>query len=201
MIQDRGPLGKLVKELMKLPGVGEKTAHRFAYYIISMGEHEVEEMSTAMVQAKNKITRCRICGDFTEDQPCSICRDETRDESLICVVESPSDVRAFENLQEFNGRYHVLHGALSPMDGIGVKDLNLESLIERLRDEKIKEVIIATNPTTEGEATANYISNLFLDKDPGIKFTRLAYGISVGGDLDQTDPTTLLKAVQGRKEL
>lgn len=201
MRYEKGPLGELVKELMKLPGVGEKTAQRFAYHILAMDEDEVDEMSKAIVEAKKKITKCKICGNFTEEQPCAICSDESRDDSVICVVETPRDITAFENLQEFNGRYHVLHGALSPMDGIGVQDINLQSLIERLRDDKIKEVIIATNPTTEGEATANYISNLFLEHDTGIKFTRLAYGISVGGDLDQTDPTTLLKAVEGRKEI
>lgn len=199
MKNDRGPLGRLVRELRKLPGVGEKTAQRFAYHILSMSQAEVEEIATAMVQAKNKIARCRICGDFTEDQPCEICQDKNRDDSVICVVESPRDVSAFENLNEFEGRYHVLHGVISPLDGIGPSEINLESLMQRLKDEKVKELIIATNPSTEGEATANYISRLLENTD--IKVTRLAYGIPVGGELDQTDPTTLLKAVQGRKEI
>ncbi|MBQ3406246.1 MAG: recombination protein RecR, partial [Lachnospiraceae bacterium] len=142
---------------------------------------------------------CSVCGNLTDEDPCSICADETRDKSMICVVESPRDVIAIEKIKEYRGYYHVLHGAISPMDGIGPTDINLQSLIKRLQDETVKELIIATNPTIEGEATAMYIARLI--KPSGIKVSRIAHGIPVGGDLEYADEVTLLKAVEGRREL
>lgn len=193
------PLNKLINELSKLPGIGGKTAQRLAFHILSMEDNEAFELAEAIRTAKSSMTYCSICGNLTDTDPCSICRDDSRDISTICVVESPKDVIAMEKIREYRGYYHVLHGAISPMDGIGPEDINLKSLIERLQDSKIEELIIATNPNIEGEATAMYIARLI--KPSGVKVSRIAHGIPVGGDLEYADEVTLLKAMEGRREL
>ena len=193
------PLSKLINELSKLPGIGGKTAQRLAFHILSMDDRDALALSDAICTAKSSMRYCSVCGNLTDEDPCAICSDESRDISTICVVESSKDVIAMEKIREYRGYYHVLHGAISPMDGIGPEDINLKSLIERLRDERIKEVIIATNPNIEGEATAMYIARLI--KPSGIRVSRIAHGIPVGGDLEYADEVTLLKAVEGRHEL
>lgn len=193
------PLNRLVNELARLPGIGGKTAQRLAFHILSMEERDVLQLSDAIKEAKEQMRYCSVCGNLTDIDPCAICSDETRDHSVICVVESPRDVIAMEKIKEFKGYYHVLHGTISPMDGIGPDDINLKDLIVRLQDERIKELIIATNPTIEGEATATYIARLI--KPTGIKVSRIAHGIPVGGDLEYADEVTLLKAVEGRRQL
>ena len=164
-----------------------------------MDEKSVNDLADSIKQAKEKMRYCPICGNLTDQEPCEICADETRDKDTICVVESPKDVFAMERIREYKGLYHVLHGAISPIDGIGPEDINLKSLIVRLQQGDAKEVILATNPTIEGEATAMYIARLI--KPAGIKATRIAHGIPVGGDLEYADEVTLLKAVEGRREL
>lgn len=193
------PLNKLINELSKLPGIGGKTAQRLAFHILSMDDKEAMDLADAITEAKKSMTYCSICGNLTDNDPCAICSDESRDKSMICIVESPKDVVAMEKIREYQGYYHVLHGAISPMDGIGPDDINLKSLIVRLQDEAIEEIIIATNPNIEGEATAMYIARLI--KPSGIKVSRIAHGIPVGGDLEYADEVTLLKAVEGRREL
>lgn len=193
------PLNKLINELSKLPGIGGKTAQRLAFHILSMDDKEAMDLADAITEAKKSMTYCSVCGNLTDDDPCAICSDESRDKSVICIVESPKDVVAMEKIREYQGYYHVLHGAISPMDGIGPDDINLKSLIMRLQDEAVKEIIIATNPNIEGEATAMYIARLI--KPSGIKVSRIAHGIPVGGDLEYADEVTLLKAVEGRREL
>ncbi len=193
------PLNKLINELSKLPGIGGKTAQRLAFHILSMDDMDAIALSDAIREAKLDMKYCSICGNLTDEDPCSICCDTARDKSMICVVESPRDVVVMEKIKEYRGYYHVLHGAISPMDGIGPADINLQSLITRLQDEAVKELIIATNPTIEGEATAMYIARLI--KPSGIKVSRIAHGIPVGGDLEYADEVTLLKAVEGRREL
>ena len=164
-----------------------------------MDDKSAMELAEAISDAKRSMTYCSVCGNLTDMDPCAICADESRDKSVICVVESPKDVVAMEKIREYRGYYHVLHGAISPMDGIGPDDINLKSLIMRLQDEDVKELIIATNPNIEGEATAMYIARLI--KPSGIKVTRIAHGIPVGGDLEYADEVTLLKAMEGRREL
>lgn len=193
------PLGKLIQELSKLPGVGGKTAQRLAFHILSMEDKEAEQLAYAITEAKHKMRYCSVCGNLTDSDPCEICTDKSRRQDVICVVESPKDVMAMERIREFDGLYHVLHGAISPMDGIGPEDINLKSLIVRLREKDVKELIIATNPNIEGEATAMYIARLI--KPAGIKVSRIANGIPVGGDLEYADEITLLKALEGRREL
>lgn len=193
------PLNKLINELSRLPGIGGKTAQRLAFHILSMDEKSAMELANAISDAKKSMTYCSVCGNLTDTDPCAICSDDSRDKSTICVVESPKDVVAMEKIREYRGYYHILHGAISPMDGIGPDDINLRSLIVRLQDEAVKELIIATNPNIEGEATAMYIARLI--KPSGIKVTRIAHGIPVGGDLEYADEVTLLKAVEGRREL
>ena len=193
------PLNKLINELGKLPGIGGKTAQRLALHILSMSDEDAFALSDAIREAKQGMTFCSVCGNLTDRDPCAICSDEKRDRSILCVVESPKDVIAMEKIREFHGYYHVLHGVISPMDDKGPDDINLKSLITRLQDDRIKELIIATNPTIEGEATAVYIARLI--KPSGIKVTRIAHGIPVGGDLEYADEVTLLKAIEGRREL
>ena len=193
------PLNRLINELAKLPGIGGKTAQRLAFHILSMDDKSAMELAEAISDAKRSMTYCSVCGNLTDTDPCAICADESRDKSVICVVESPKDVVAMEKIREYRGYYHVLHGAISPMDGIGPDDINLKSLIMRLQDEDVKELIIATNPNIEGEATAMYIARLI--KPSGIKVTRIAHGIPVGGDLEYADEVTLLKAMEGRRVL
>ena len=193
-------LNKLINELSKLPGIGGKTAQRLAFHILSLSEREAEALAEAIVSAKKNLRYCSECGNLTDQDKCLICSDATRDRSVICVVETPQDVVAMERIREYRGLYHVLHGAISPAEGIGPNDINLKSLITRLQaSDEVKEVIIATNPNIEGEATAMYISRLL--KPAGIKVTRIAHGIPVGGDLEYADEVTLLKAMEGRREL
>ncbi|MDR2832989.1 MAG: recombination mediator RecR [Streptococcaceae bacterium] len=193
------PIAKLIDSFMKLPGIGQKTASRLAFFVNEMPEVDVAEFAKAIVSAKRDLHFCSICGNLTQEDPCNICSDGLRDPSIILVVEEPKDVLAMEKMREYRGLYHVLHGVLSPMEGTGPEDINITSLITRLHDESVKEVILATNATTEGEATAIYLSRLI--KPAGIKVTRLAHGLSVGSDIEYADEITLLKAVEGRREL
>ncbi|MBM7688450.1 recombination protein RecR [Enterococcus ureilyticus] len=193
------PIAKLVESYMKLPGIGQKTAVRLAFYTLDMKEEDVNAFAKALISVKRDLHFCSICGNITEEDPCEICQDTTRDRSIILVVEEPKDVMAMEKMREYHGLYHVLHGVLSPMEGTGPEDINIASLIQRLHDDEVKEVIIATNATTEGEATAMYLSRLI--KPAGIIVTRLAHGLSVGSDIEYADEVTLLKAVEGRREL
>lgn len=194
------PLNKLINELGKLPGIGGKTAQRLAFHILSLSDREAENLAEAIQTAKRSLRYCSVCGNLTDQEKCLICSDQSRDQSVICVVETPQDVMAMERIREYNGLYHVLHGAISPAEGIGPNDINLKSLITRLQgNDDVKEIIIATNPNIEGEATAMYISRLL--KPAGIKVTRIAHGIPVGGDLEYADEVTLLKAMEGRREI
>lgn len=193
------PLARLINELSRLPGVGGKTAQRLAFHILSMEEKEARALADSIIEAKQKMTYCSVCGNLTDTDPCVICSDPSRDRSVICVVETPKDVVAMEKIKEYNGLYHVLHGAISPMEGIGPEDINLKQLIVRLQNEDVRELILATNPNIEGEATAMYIARLI--KPSGIRVSRIAHGIPVGGDLEYADEVTLLKAMEGRREL
>jgi len=193
------PLSNLIAELSKLPGIGGKTAQRLAFHILSQDDKDAFALAEAIRDAKVNMKYCTICGNLTDVDPCSICADPARDQSIICVVESPRDVSAMERIKEFQGLYHVLHGAISPMDGIGPEDINLKQLIIRLQQNDVGEVILATNPNIEGEATAMYTARLI--KPSGIKVTRIAHGVPVGGDLEYADEITLSKAMEGRREL
>lgn len=193
------PLSNLIGELSKLPGIGGKTAQRLAFHILSQDDRDAFALAEAILDAKKNMKYCSVCGNLTDVDPCGICSDPARDQSVICVVESPRDVTAMERIKEFQGLYHVLHGAISPMDGIGPEDINLKQLIVRLQQNEIKEVILATNPNIEGEATAMYTARLI--KPAGIKVTRIAHGVPVGGDLEYADEITLSKAMEGRREL
>src|SRR5699024_9211195 len=184
---------------MNLPGIGQKTATRLAFHTINMKDEVVNEFAKSLLSVKRDLTYCSVCGNLTQEDPCEICADKTRDRSTILVIEEPKDVMALEKMREYHGLYHVLHGVLSPMEGTGPEDINISSLLQRLQNEEVKEVIIATNATTEGEATAMYLSRLI--KPAGIKVTRLAHGLSVGSDIEYADEVTLLKAVEGRTEL
>lgn len=191
------PIGKLINEFSKLPGVGAKTAQRYAYKIINMPENEVKNFAQCILDVKEKVKYCKICGNFSEDDICDICKNRSSD--TICVVKEPKDVIAIEKLNEFNGVYHVLHGTISPLDGIGPNDINIKSLLERIAKGGVSEVIMATNPDVEGEATALYIMNLV--KPFGVKVTRLAHGIPVGTDLEYADEVSLARAFLERKTL
>lgn len=198
-MQYPAPIAKLINSFTKLPGIGPKSAARLAFYILEMKEADVLEFSRNLVNVRRELTYCSVCGNITDIDPCLICSDEQRDPSTILVVEDARDVMAMERLQEYNGRYHVLGGVLSPMEGIGPEDLNIPSLLQRLHNEEVKEVIVATNATAEGEATAMYLSRLI--KPAGIKITRLAHGLSVGTDIEYADEMTLYRAIEGRREL
>lgn len=193
------PISKLMDSFMKLPGIGPKTAVRLAFHVLNMKDDDVLNFANALVNAKRELMHCSICGHITDKEVCSVCSDPNRDESIICVVEDPKDVIAMEKMKEFNGKYHVLHGAISPMDGIGPEDINVPDLINRLKDEEVKELILATNANIEGEATAMYISKLV--KPSGIRTTRIAHGLPVGGDLEYADEVTLSRALEGRRDL
>lgn len=193
------PMAKLIDEFEKMPGIGHKTAQRLAFYVMNMSDTDVKNLLTAIDSAKNKIKSCSVCQNLTDVDPCSICNDTKRDGSIICVVENPADVLAMERVGEYRGMYHVLHGAISPMDGIGPDDIRLKELLARISENDIKEVIMATDPNIEGEATAMYISKLL--KPLGISVTRIAYGVPVGGDLEYADEVTLSKAIEGRREI
>ena len=193
------PLTELISQFERLPGIGKKTAQRLAYNILEQPPERAEKFAEALVNARRKIHFCKICQSFTDLEVCSMCDDIRRDKSVICVVAEPKDVMAFERTREFTGVYHVLHGVISPLDGIGPEQLRIKELMARLSDGEVKEIIMATNPTVEGEATASYISRLV--KPMGVKVTRLAYGIPVGGDLEYADEFTLARALEGRNEI
>ncbi|MDB44036.1 recombination protein RecR [Listeria monocytogenes] len=193
------PITKLIDSFMKLPGIGPKSAARLAFYVLDMKEDDVLDFAKALVDAKRNLSFCSVCGHITDKDPCYICADTSRDRSVICVVQESKDVIAMEKMRDFHGLYHVLHGTISPMDGIGPEDINIPNLLKRLQDDTIEEVILATNPNVEGEATAMYISRLL--KPSGIKVTRIAHGLPVGGDLEYADEVTLSKAMEGRREV
>ena len=191
------PIGRLINEFTKLPGVGKKTAQRYAYKIINMSAEEAAGFAAAITDCKRKVRYCSVCGNFTENDVCDICR--SRDKSLICVVKEPKDVVALEKLHEYKGVYHVLHGVISPMEGVGPNDIRIKELLARVNEGGVKEVIMATNPDVEGEATAMYIARLL--KPLGIDVTRLAHGIPIGGELEYTDDVTLSRALSERKSI
>ena len=194
------PLQKLIAELSRLPGIGNKTAQRLAFHILQSDDQSAFALADAVTAAKKELHYCTVCGNLTDADPCSICSDPNRDRTVICVVESPRDVAAIERMREYKGLYHVLHGAISPMDGIGPDEINLKQLIIRLQQyDEIREVILATNPTIEGEATAAYAAKLI--KPSGINVSRIAHGVPIGGDLDYTDDVTLSMAMEGRRQL
>ncbi|KGL42437.1 recombination protein RecR [Listeria newyorkensis] len=193
------PITKLMDSFMKLPGIGPKTAARLAFFTLDMKEEDVLDFAKALVDAKRNLSFCSVCGHITDKDPCYICADMSRDRSIICVVQEAKDVIAMEKMRDFHGLYHVLHGTISPMDGIGPEDINIPDLLKRLQDDTIQEVVLATNPNVEGEATAMYISRLL--KPSGIKVTRIAHGLPVGGDLEYADEVTLSKALEGRREI
>lgn len=191
------PIGKLINEFTKLPGVGAKTAQRFAYKIINMSDEEAQNFAEAIINAKRQVKYCAICGNYSESELCDICRE--RPSETICVVKEPKDVIALEKAHEFNGVYHVLHGTLSPLDGIGPNQIRIKELLERVQKGGVKEVIMATNPDVEGEATAMYIATLL--KPLGIKVTRLAHGIAVGTDIEYADVSSLSRAIIDRRTI
>ncbi len=193
------PLENLIEQFARLNGIGRKGAARLAYQVLSMEKQHAAAFAQAILDAHDKIRRCEICQNFTQESICEVCSDAARDRSIICVVESPRDVTAFEHTREYKGLYHVLHGLISPADGIGAEQLSVKELLARLRDDSVKEVIMATNPTVEGEATAMYLARLI--KPLGILTTRLAYGLPVGGNLEYVDDVTLYRALSGRGEL
>ena len=193
------PIAKLIEEFAKLPGVGKRSAERLAFHVLKQPKDRVEAFAKALIDAKNKITFCPICQSLTDRTPCAICCDVKRDHSLICVVENPKDILAMEKTKEFSGVYHVLHGVISPMDGIGPNDIKIKELLVRIESDGVREIIMATNPTIEGEATAMYISKLF--KPLGIKVTRIAHGLPVGGELEYADEITITRALEGRHEI
>lgn len=190
------PIGRLINEFSKLPGVGKKTAQRYAYKIIGMTDTEAKQFAESIIYCKQRVKYCKICGNFTEDDTCVICK--SRDKGTICVVKEPKDVIAMEKLHEFKGVYHVLHGVISPMDGVGPNDIRIKELLARI-DDSVQEVIMATNPDVEGEATAMYIARLL--KPLGVNVTRLAHGIPVGSELEYTDEVTLSRALLERKQI
>lgn len=196
------PLVKLIEHFERLPGVGKKSAQRLAFHVLGMPKEKALDFAGAIVEAREKIRKCGICQNLTDAELCYVCRDESRDGTVICVVEDPRDILAFERTKEYKGTYHVLHGLISPMDGIGPERLHIKELISRISkagEAEIAEVIMATNPTVEGEATAAYLARLL--KPFGVKVTRLAYGIPVGGNLEYADEVTLYRALEGRSEL
>ena len=193
------PLSRLIEQFERLPGIGHKTAQRLAFHVLGLPEGQAEKFADAILDARKKIHTCACCQNLTDSQLCPICANDGRDKTTVCVVEDPQDVMAFERTREYTGLYHVLHGAISPLDGVGPEQLRIKELMARLGDGAIQEVIMATNPTVEGEATASYISRLL--KPMGIRVTRLAYGIPGGGDLEYADEVTLSRALEGRSEI
>ncbi len=193
------PIDHLIESLTRLPGIGRKTASRLAFHILRSTPIEARELAKAILDVKEKIRLCSVCFNLTDEDPCRICHDERRSTGLLCVVENPNDLVAIENTGTFNGRYHVLHGAISPLEGIGPEDLKIKELLERIQKEKILEVILATNPTVEGGATSLYLTDLL--KPTGKRVTRIAYGIPMGGEIEYSDGMTLSKALEGRREL
>lgn len=193
------PIARLINELSRLPGIGNKTAQRLAFHIINMPKEHVNGLAKAIEEVKGHIKYCQICGNISDMDICAICKNPGRDPSIICVVEDVRDIIAMEKTREFKGLYHVLNGTISPMDGIGPDDIRIKELLQRVNDTRLKEVIMATNPNIEGEATAIYISRLL--KPMGIKTTRIAHGLPVGGDLEYADEVTISKALEGRREM
>jgi recombination protein RecR len=193
------PIAKLIDSFSRLPGIGPKTATRLAFHVLRMSEEDVVEFAKALVSVKRNLHYCSICCNITDVDPCRICQDKTRDPSVICVVQEAKDLVAMERTKEYDGQYHVLQGAISPMDGVGPEDIRIPELLKRLTDDRVKELILATNPNIEGEATAMYLSRLV--KPFGIKVTRIAHGLPVGGDLEYADEVTLSKALEGRREI
>ncbi|MFL0197039.1 recombination mediator RecR [Clostridium sp. WILCCON 0269] len=189
---------KLIEEFAKLPGIGHKTAQRLTLYVLNLPGDEVREFAKALIKARDTIKYCSVCGNFTDSDPCAICSNPNRDKSTICVIEEPKDIMSMEKIKEYNGVYHVLHGNISPMAGRGPEDIKLRELIKRINGD-VREVIVATNPNVEGEATAMYISKIL--KPLEVKVTRIAHGIPVGGNLEYADEVTLLKALEGRTEI
>ena len=193
------PLAKLIGELEKLPGIGPKSAQRLAFHLLRVSEDEARALADAVMDVKQRITFCSRCFNFTDQELCSICRDPRRDPSVLCIVSEPRDLIAMDKTNEFHGQYHVLHGVISPMDGIGPEMLKIRELLGRVREGGIREAIIATNPTVEGEATALYLSNLL--KPLGVHVTRIAHGLPMGGDMDYADQATLIQALEWRREM
>ncbi|MFE1246316.1 recombination mediator RecR [Fictibacillus sp. NPDC058756] len=193
------PISKLIESFMKLPGIGPKTAVRLAFFVLEMKDDDVLDFGRALVNAKRQLIYCSNCFHITDRDPCMICDDSSRDRSTICVVHDSKDVIAMEKMKEYRGLYHVLHGAISPMDGVGPEDIKIAELLKRLTDEGVQEIIMATDPNIEGEATAMYMARLL--KPTGIKITRIAHGLPVGGDLEYADEVTLSKALEGRREI
>ena len=195
------PIQNLISRLARLPGIGTKSAQRLAYHVLEMSDSSARELADAILSAHDKVHHCNVCGNYTDKETCAICSDNARNDNLICVVQDARDVFAIEKTREFKGKYHVLCGAISPMDGVGPDDIRIKELVDRIKKEKDTsfEVILATNPDIEGEATAVYISRLL--KPLGVKVTRIAHGIPIGGNLEYVDEMTLLKAVEGRREM
>jgi recombination protein RecR len=193
------PLAKLIDAFSRLPGIGPKTAARHAFHVLRMKEEDCIDFAKALVNVKRNLHYCSICCNITDTDPCRICQDKGRDRSIICVVQEPKDLVAMERTREFNGHYHVLHGAISPMEGIGPDELRIADLLKRLGDDEVQELILATNPNIEGEATAMYLSRLV--RSFGLKVTRIAHGLPVGGDLEYADEVTLTKSLEGRREI
>ena len=194
-----GPLARLVEELSRLPGIGPKTAQRLAFHIVEQPQERVTALANALVEAREQIRTCSVCCNLTDVDPCWLCSDPQRDDALLCVVEGPRDVMALERTREYRGRYHVLRGAISPLDGIGPGELRIRELLDRLQSGEVREVILATDPDPEGEATAMYLSRLL--KPLGVKVTRMARGMPVGGSVEYMDEVTLAKAMEGRREI
>jgi recombination protein RecR len=193
------PLARLIEEFYKLPGIGPKSAQRLAYYLLRMPAAEAHSLAQAILEVKERVTLCSVCQNVTETDPCRICASLERDRTVICVVEEPLDILAIERSGSYKGQYHVLHGAISPMDGIGPEDLKIAELLGRMRSGEVTEVILATNPNLEGEATSMYLSRLI--SPLGVRVTRLARGLPVGGDLEYADDVTLARALEGRQEM
>ena len=193
------PIDHLIEALTKLPGIGRKTASRLTFHILRKSPSEAQELARAILDVKEKIHLCSVCFNLTDEDPCRICQDERRNKEILCIVEGPNDLIAIENTGEFSGRYHVLHGTISPLEGVGPDDIKIRELMERLQREEVGEVILATNPTVEGGATALYLTELI--KPLGVKVTRIAYGIPMGGEIEYSDGMTLSKALEGRREI
>ena len=193
------PLAKLIEHFRALPGIGNKTAVRLAYHVLDMDAEQAKKLAEAIIEAKEKIGYCNTCFNLSDQNPCVICAAEERDHSVICVVEQPQDVAAMERMRDYRGVYHVLHGALSPLEGVGPDQIRIKELLGRLTDDEVKEVIMATNPNVEGEATAMYLAKLL--KPMGVKVTRIAHGLPIGGDLEYADEVTLAKAMENRREI
>lgn len=193
------PLSRLIEQFERLPGIGRKTAQRLAFFVLNLPQEQADEFAKAIVEAKKQMHTCKVCQNLTDAEVCGVCSNPSREKSVICVVEDPRDVVAFERTREYNGLYHVLHGVISPMDGIGPDHLKIKELLARVNSGEVSEIIMATNPDVEGEATAMYISRLL--KPFAVKVTRIAYGIPVGGDLEYADEVTLSRALEGRSEI